>query len=94
MKKTDTINKDTYGIETLDLNYSQIHDWNEKEHLRIGVVPEKAKLTDGTISFVISHFDKEGNCKSLQACLKEDEIDMIIAGLQKAKKRLVKYKSS
>lgn len=93
MKKTDTKNKDTIDIETLDLKYSNIHDWNEKEYLRIGVVPEEAKLKDGTISLVITHFGKQGYCMSLQACLKQDEIDMIIDGLQKAKKRLIKYKS-
>ena len=76
------------------MKYSYIHDWNEKENLRIGVVPEEAVSENGTISFIITHFDKGGNRKSLQACLSEDEIDMVVQGLQKAKERLMKFKSS
>ncbi len=77
------------GIETLDLAIQRIHSWNEKEYLRIGVLPEDARGPNGVISLLIVQFsiDKQSTCTALQACLSTDEIDQVIAGLQEAKKR-------
>jgi hypothetical protein len=58
------------------------------EYVRIGVVREDAKGEDGTISFCLVQFGNDGECRNLQACLSAEEIEMVVSGLQEAKKRL------
>ena len=77
------------GIETLDLEPAHIHSWNEKEYVRIGVVPEDASLPNGTISLLLVQFDKDRiQCKACQAMLTAAEIDLVVAGLQEARRRM------
>lgn len=73
--------------ETLDLNTAYVHKENSKEYVRIGVVEEDAR-EDGTISLMLVHFDVKWRVEVLQCCLNEQEIDMTIAGLKKARSRL------
>ena len=77
-------------IETLDLETVSVHDWNRIEYVRLGVLPEDAAGPNGTVSFQLVQFGKEyrDRVKSLQANLTYDEIDIVIDGLQKAKKRM------
>jgi len=87
LKKTETING-AEGIETLNLKTMWLHDWNEKEYIRIAIIEEDAKGVDGTISFVLVHFANHGKCSALQACLTKEEIDLTIEGLKSAKDKL------
>jgi len=92
MSFQQTNNHYAEGIETLDLETAFRHDWNQLEYVRIAVVPEDARGEQGTISFTLVHFGHNWHCKTLQACLTAEEIDMVIEGLQKAKERLVQYR--
>lgn len=77
-------------VESLDLATIHVHSWNEIEYVRIGIIPEDAAGPDGTISFAMVQFPEgyKGGCKSLQANLTRAEIDIVIEGLQEARKRM------
>lgn len=76
-------------IETLNLATKYIHGYNATEYVRIGVLEENASGSDGTVSFVLVQFDMKMRCKTLQANLSLGEIDIVIGGLQEAKKRML-----
>ncbi len=77
------------SIETLDLQPAYSHEWNEWEYVRIAVLPEDAAGPEGTCSFQLVQFSRAPiTCKALQACLTISEIDMVIAGLTRAKTRM------
>jgi hypothetical protein len=75
-------------LESLDLETAYRHDHNSVEYVRIAVLPEEGGGPQGVCSFVLVQFGKDWMCKVLQACLLTSEIDMVIAGLQEAKRRM------
>lgn len=77
-------------IESLNLATIHIHSWNEIEYVRIGIIPKDAAGPDGTVSFQLVQFPEgyKGDTKSLQANLTRAEIDIVIEGLQEARKRM------
>lgn len=77
-------------IETLNMCTAHIHTWNSVEYVRIAVLPKDASGPNGTISFVLVQFHKDGKCKHAQANLNKQEIDVVIEGLQDAKERMEK----
>ena len=77
-------------LETLNMCTAHIHTWNSVEYVRIAVLPEDASGPNGTISFVLVQFHKNGECKDAQAMLTKQEIDVVIKGLQDAKERMEK----
>ncbi len=77
-------------IESLNLATVHVHLWNKIEYVRIGIIPDDAAGPDGTVSFQLVQFPegyKEG-CTALQANLTRAEIDIVIEGLQEARKRM------
>lgn len=87
MKRGAGIIHEPSGIETLDLESAWIHDWNDKEYVRVGVLEEDAKGEDGVISLILVQFGRK--CNALQAALTRDEIAHLIDGLAAAKERLL-----
>jgi len=75
-------------LETLNMCTAHIHPWNSVEYVRIGVLPKDASGPNGTISFVLVQFNKDGSCKDAQAMLNKQEIGVVIKGLQDAKERM------
>ena len=80
-------------IETLDLETAYFHPYNAVEYVRIGVIQEEAIGEKGVISLMLVQFSGDWKCKDLQASLTEIEIDLVIAGLQEAKRRMLEYKA-
>lgn len=81
-------------IETLNLATIRVHDWNDIEYVRIGCLAQDMSGPDGTVSFQLVQFSKKKyTVKSLQANLTYDEIDVVIAGLEEAKKRMETLKA-
>jgi hypothetical protein len=74
--------------ETLDLEPAFCHEWNDKEYLRIAVLPEDARGPEGTLSLQVVHFNKKYEVTAAQACLTLEEIDLVISALLEAKKRM------
>lgn len=85
-----TVEHTPEGLELLDFEPTTIHSYNEKEYVRIGVVPEDAVGEDGTLSLVIVHFAKRGGCSACQACLTKYEAQLLMDGLRRAVKRMKK----
>lgn len=77
------------NVETLDLEPSFCHEHNAKEYVRIAVLPEDAIGENGTLSFYIVHFDENWKCSGSQACLKLQEIDLVVNALLEAKRRML-----
>jgi len=75
-------------LESLNMATAHIHSWNREEYVRIGIIPEDADGPNGTVSFQLVQFNKQSRCKSLQANLSRQEIDVVIKGLQEAKERM------
>lgn len=82
--------KEPGDIETLNLATLDCHSWNDIEYVRIGVLEEDARGPNGTVSFQLVQFDRDhiAGAKSLQANLTLAEIDIVIEGLQEAKRRM------
>ena len=77
------------SIETLDLEPAFCHEWNAKESVRIAVLPKNAVGENGTLSLYIVHYDENWNFSGLQACLKLQEIDLVVIALLEAKRRML-----
>ena len=75
-------------METLNMCTAFTHDWNTIEYVRVGVLEQDATGDDGTISFQLVQFNKDSKCKVLQTNLSVAEIDVVIEGLDEAKKRM------
>ncbi len=84
--------EETFKFETLNLRLDYTHEHNIREKLMIGVVPEDARGEDGTISLVVMHWPRYGPMQTLQFCLNEKEIDLVIKGLSRARQRLRRYR--
>ena len=76
-------------IETLNMATAYIHRWNDIEYVRIGVLSGDASGQDGTISFQLVQFNKDQQCKALQANLDFSEIGVVIEGLEEARTRML-----
>lgn len=87
----DNAVKDT--CETLDLQVSYTHAGNSRECIYIGVLESNATGKQGTISLEIIHHHLDGiHLKHLQLYLTEEEIGMLIGGLQRARKGMRRLK--
>lgn len=78
-------------IETLNLATINVHEWNEIEYVRIGCLAQDMTGPDGTVSFQLVQFGPKYIVKALQANLTYAEIDLVIAGLEEAKKKMEKF---
>jgi hypothetical protein len=74
--------------ETLRIQLAVPHDESRSEELNIGWNTDDAKDA-GVISLLIIHYLPQlPYCVATQACLTAEEIDLVIHGLQEAKKKL------
>ena len=74
-------------VETLDMILDFSHHFSQEEIIRIAVLPEEAD----TASFVLAHFNRKHEVIYIQVCPNIAEIDIIIAALEEAKRRMIAY---
>ena len=81
----EPVNIDLVHMETVNK-----HSWNQSEHVRIGIWPTNESCPPGTVMLRLSQFQAESPHRLLivEANLTEKEVDVIIAGLEKAKKAM------
>jgi hypothetical protein len=83
---------DRSRYETLNLRPGYEHEHNILERLYIGILPEDAAGANGTISLVVAQWPRYGPLQTLQLCLNDAEIGRLIRGLDRARRRLRRYR--
>lgn len=81
-------------IETLNLATIHKHVWNDMEYVRIGCLAQDMTGPDGTVSLQLVQYGRKYTVKALQANLTYAEIDVVIDGLEEAKKRMEKFQEA
>lgn len=81
----EPVNIDLVYMETVNK-----HSWNQSEYVRIGIWPTHKSCPPGTVMLRLSQFQNESPHKLLivETNLTREEVDVIIAGLEKAKKAM------
>lgn len=90
----DTDNKEPAECETLYMSTSFLQSNHNDEQISIGVLEKDAIGTNGTISMQVVTFSKsKPYCDVATVNLTENEIDLVIKGLQDAKNRMMTFKA-
>lgn len=77
----EPVNIDMVYMETINK-----HNWNQAEYVRIGIWPKHKSSPPGTVMLRLSQFKAESpHVLIVESNLTREEVDVIIAGLEKAK---------